>query len=177
MEEEHRELLLRCLWEITSDLEPRDVFASLVASGVLSEDDREVIEQGVTRRDRSYSLVMTLMRKGPDAFQSLCDALLSTYPHLNALLTGNSVGGLSTHKLNEVVARELCFCFIKKVTHLAIFSPFNCKLFRGVRFLWLAVCCMNPASPLAISINHHSSNLSIYLCDGILIHVIKEQLQ
>ncbi|ELT91616.1 hypothetical protein CAPTEDRAFT_211634 [Capitella teleta] len=88
MDESHRDLLRRNLVALTTDLDPRDVYVSLIEMGVLTMDDRENIRaMSLTRKEEAEELISVIQRKGPTAFEAFMVALQHPYHHLYDLLS------------------------------------------------------------------------------------------
>ena len=74
--------------QLTTDLDPSYLFASLIKDKIITFDEKETIESKVNRAERASALITTVTRKGPNAFSALKTALRPTYPHLHDLLSG-----------------------------------------------------------------------------------------
>ena len=86
MEERHRTLLLRNFIALERDLDPSALVSHLLQFEILSPDEWEAIENKGIRRNCARELLLTLMRKGPDAYGVFLEALNKTHKHLHDLL-------------------------------------------------------------------------------------------
>ena len=83
MSDIHKIILTKNCVRITSDLCPNsDIFSKLVADGVLSLDEVEIIQNGDIRRDRAFKMVEILYRKGFEGFKIFLESLRSTHKEL-----------------------------------------------------------------------------------------------
>ena len=92
MEKAHRKQLLVKRLEFVKDLEPNDISGYLFQDGIITENDKEMIEAQQTRRERVEYLMDLLPRKGPKAFMKFCDVLTKSvmYEYLATLLKGQT---------------------------------------------------------------------------------------
>ena len=75
MDKKHRKLLLKKRLLFVENLEPNDISGYMFQERLISENDKEEIENQVTRRQRVEWLLDLLPRKGPLAFQKFCNIL------------------------------------------------------------------------------------------------------
>ncbi|XP_068707276.1 caspase-3-like isoform X2 [Montipora foliosa] len=86
MDEEHRQTLRRNRGILLKDLEAKRVASLLYAREIFSEDDKDEVNAKKTPLEQRETVLDTLPRKGPKAFQVFCDILLEVSPHLEAVL-------------------------------------------------------------------------------------------
>lgn len=86
MDEEHRQTLRRNRGILLKDLEAKKVASLLYAREIFSEDDKDEVNAKKTPLEQRETVLDTLPRKGPKAFQVFCDILLEVSPHLEAVL-------------------------------------------------------------------------------------------
>ena len=81
------EILRKNTQNLTKDLDPSEIYASLIQDGIVTADDTERIQtKGNNRAERALGLISLIQRKGPNAFAALLRALKPTCPHLHDLL-------------------------------------------------------------------------------------------
>lgn len=91
MDKKHRKALLRNRLAFVKDLEASDITGYLYEAGIITENDKDTIENQKTRRERVEYLLDLLPRKGPNAFSGFCVVLSkSPYGYLGELLQPNS---------------------------------------------------------------------------------------
>ncbi|NP_001274285.1 caspase-2-like [Hydra vulgaris] len=88
MDKSHKIFLLKNRLEFVKDLEPNDVTGFLYQEHVISENDKDVIDNLKTRRDRVEFLMDLLPRKGPKVLPKFYNILnmLPSYKHLAQLI-------------------------------------------------------------------------------------------
>ncbi|ELU17180.1 hypothetical protein CAPTEDRAFT_201063 [Capitella teleta] len=87
MEKHHQDVLTRNWTNLCSDLDTSLIVDYLLQEKILSCDDIERIQQnGKIQRDRARELLITLLRKGPNAFEVFVKSLESDHHHLHELL-------------------------------------------------------------------------------------------
>ena len=86
MQEEHRQLLRKHRMALSRDMEAKTVASHLYSKGIISENENEEIQVQKTSQERSEMLLDKVTRKGPNAFDTLCDILKEVQPHLEQLL-------------------------------------------------------------------------------------------
>ena len=86
MEEKYRELLDIHRSKFSDDVDAEVVLPILEREKVLDQNDVDVINQLTTNGDKVAKILDQLILKGNAAFESLCAALESTYPHLLTLM-------------------------------------------------------------------------------------------
>ena len=86
MQQEHRQLLRSNRMTLTRDLEAKTVASHLYSKEIISETDNEEIQVQKTNQERSEMLLDKLPKKGPNAFETLCNILKEVQPHLEKIL-------------------------------------------------------------------------------------------
>ena len=71
MRECHKHILQRRIVELVNDLEPEPLLLYFYSKNVIDEDDMNEIQSYKLRRTMSKELILKLMKKGPQAFQTL----------------------------------------------------------------------------------------------------------
>jgi hypothetical protein len=94
MEQIHRDALRTNRKALIQDLEASKVASNLFGAGILDEQDKDLVQSKVTSRERAETLIDMLPRKGPKAFNALCDALMDISPHLELLINPTSTQGI-----------------------------------------------------------------------------------
>ncbi|ELT96493.1 hypothetical protein CAPTEDRAFT_216024 [Capitella teleta] len=88
MDESDRMLLNDYMVDLVKDLNPPALYAYLLHNGILSQDDVQLIDAELIRRDKAIKLMSIIPRKGPEAFAVFVASLEKTHPHLHQMLSG-----------------------------------------------------------------------------------------
>ena len=75
MQTYQKEILRKHFERLVEDVEPDPVMRYLYENGIIKEEDMEAIRSKDTRNKMNDALLLQLMRKGPDAFKRLVEAL------------------------------------------------------------------------------------------------------
>lgn len=86
MQDSDRETLRKNRQELLKDLEAKRVASRLYSRGILSEEDKDIVNAKSTATEQGECLLDLLPRKGPKAFRVFCDILHELSPHLESLL-------------------------------------------------------------------------------------------
>lgn len=96
MDESHKELLKIHRDKFIASIEVDRLFPTLQGAGVLDSNDISLIKSGTSRSGQAEKLLNVLPEKSNFAFQSLCLALETTYPHLLTVMFLGSNHTVST---------------------------------------------------------------------------------
>ncbi|CAH3184904.1 unnamed protein product, partial [Porites lobata] len=75
MQRYQKEIIRKHFGRLVEDMEPNPVVRYLFEKGIVSKEDMEVIRSKDTSDEQNDALLLILMRKGPDAFKRLIEAL------------------------------------------------------------------------------------------------------
>lgn len=86
MQTYQKEIIRKHFERLVEDVEPDPVMRYLYENGIIKEEDMEAIRSKDTRNKMNDALLLQLMRKGPDAFKRLVEALQKNQPFLADIL-------------------------------------------------------------------------------------------
>ena len=86
MQTYQKEIIRKHFERLVEDVEPDPVMRYLYENGIIKEEDMEAIRSKDTRYKMNDALLLQLMRKGPDAFKRLVEALQKNQPFLADIL-------------------------------------------------------------------------------------------
>lgn len=86
MDEKHKELLELHRSKFARAIDVDRIYSILKSADVLSDDDISTINGQTSKTAKVEKLLDILPSKGMLAFQNLCHALETTYPHLLTLM-------------------------------------------------------------------------------------------
>lgn len=103
MQRYQKEIIRKHFERLVEDMEPNPVVRYLFEKGIISKEDMEAIRSKDTSNKQNEDLLLMLMRKGPDAFKRLIEALQKNKSPLADILLD---GGNKSIKYDESLKLE-----------------------------------------------------------------------
>ena len=102
----YKNILLKFRELLLEKLDANEVSLQLLSAGVLTSDDKEKIEEKPSQREKSEELLMTLVTKGPRAYEEFVRALEKDHCFLVCQLLKEGIYRAGQHEIVSVLVSK-----------------------------------------------------------------------